>query len=338
MIPDKAVTGNPFKIVFMGTPEFALPSLTGLLAHGEHVVAVVTQPDRPKGRGRKLTAPPVKQLAVDAGLPVLQPEKIRGMDFLNLIGELQPDLIVVTAYGRILPGPLLNLPPLGTINVHGSLLPKYRGAAPVQWALLNGEQETGVTIMQMDEGMDTGDILLTEKIPISQDDTAATLMKKLAELGGRALTAALDLLRAGKLEPIRQDESRATSAPPLVKTMGRIDWSKPAAEISCRIRGLDPWPATSAAVAGKRLRLYRPTVIERQAAIDRIRQTAPGLSESIAPGTICGVDDQGLLVACGRDFLLIREVQPEGGRRMAAGAFLSGHPLTVGQQFGKTDR
>lgn len=334
MTPDTAAVENPFKIIFMGTPDFAVPSLTALLAHGEHVVAVVTQPDRPKGRGRKLTAPPVKQLAIDAGLPVLQPEKIGGPDFLNRIGDLQPDLIVVTAYGRILPGRLLNLPPLGTINVHGSLLPKYRGAAPVQWALLSGEHETGVTIMQMDEGMDTGDILLTEKIPIRQDDTAATLMEKLAELGGRALTVALDLLRVGKLTPIRQDDSQATAAPPLVKTMGRVDWTKPAAEISCQIRGLDPWPATFTSAGGKRLRLFKPAVIEHPAAIGHIRQATPGLREPIAPGTVCRADGNGLLVATGRDFLLIQEVQPEGGRRMATGAFLSGHPLTVGQQLG----
>ena len=315
----------------MGTPDFAVPSLSGLLAHGEHVVAVVTQPDRPKGRGRKLTAPPVKQLAIDAGLPVLQPEKIRGQDFLDRIRDFLPDLIVVTAYGRILPGHLLNLPRLGTINVHGSLLPKYRGAAPVQWALLNGEQETGVTIMQMDEGMDTGDILLTEKIPISPDDTGATLMKKLGELGGQALIAALDLLRVGKLQPLRQDDSLATSAPPLTKSMGRIDWMKSAAEISCQVRGLDPWPATYTSAGGKRLRLFKPTVIEHRA----VMGTVSGVREPIAPGTLCRADDQGLLIACGRDFLLIQEVQPEGGRRLTAGAYLSGHPLTVGQQFGE---
>ena len=317
----------------MGTPEFAVPSLSGLLAHGEHVVAVVTQPDRPKGRGRKLTAPPVKQRAIDAGLPVLQPEKIRGQDFLHRIRDFQPDLIVVTAYGRILPGHLLNLPPLGTINVHGSLLPKYRGAAPVQWALLNGERETGVTIMQMDEGMDTGDILLTEKISINSHDTSTTLMKKLAELGGQALIAALDLLRVGKLTPRRQDDSLASAAPPLTKTMGRIDWTKPAVEISCQIRGLDPWPATYTSAGGKRLRLFRPTVVDRETAVNFINQSATGLPEPIAPGTLCCADNRGLLVACGRDFLLIQEVQPEGGRRMATDAFLSGHPLIIGQQF-----
>jgi len=337
MTPDKPGTDNPFRIVFMGTPEFAVPSLSGLLAHGEHVVAVVTQPDRPKGRGRKLTAPPVKQRAIDAGLPVLQPEKIRGRDFLDRIRDFQPDLIVVTAYGRILPGHLLNMPPLGTINVHGSLLPKYRGAAPIQWALLKGEQETGVTIMQMDEGMDTGDILLNEKISISPDDTSATLMKKLAELGGQALIAALDLLRAGKLTPSRQDDSLATAAPPLTKTMGRVDWTKSAVEISCQIRGLDPWPATYTYVGGKRLRLFKPTVIAPKAAVNLSPHIVPGSAEPIAPGTLCCAGDQGLLVACGRDFLLIQEVQPEGGRRMAAGAFLSGHPLSVGQQFGKTE-
>jgi len=335
MTPNPAGTNNPFTIIFMGTPDFAVPSLTGLLDHGEHVVAVVTQPDRPKGRGRKLTAPPVKQLAIDAGLPVLQPENIRGQEFLAQLKEFQPDLIVVTAYGRILPGHLLNMPLLGTINVHGSLLPKYRGAAPVQWALLNGDNETGVTIMQMDEGMDTGDILLTRKIPIGPDDTAATLMTKLAELGGRALTAALDLLRDGKLPPTRQDENLATTAPPLDKTMGLVDWSKPAAEISCQIRGLDPWPTTYTYIAGKRFRLFRPTVIDDQVAMDHLLKTCPKSDRPIGPGTLCRVESDGLIIATGKGFLQVQEVQPEGSRRMTVSAYLSGHSLAIGQKFGQ---
>jgi methionyl-tRNA formyltransferase len=336
MTPNKAKSNNAFTIVFMGTPDFAVPSLTALLDHGENVVAVVTQPDRPKGRGRKLTAPPVKQLALDAGLPVLQPEKIRGQDFLAQLKDFQPDLIVVTAYGRILPGRLLNMPPLGTINVHGSLLPKYRGAAPVQWAILNGDSETGVTIMQMDEGMDTGDILLTRKIPIGPDDTAATLMTKLADLGGRALTAALGLLRDGKLAPTRQDENLATTAPPLVKTMGLVDWSKPAAEISCQIRGMDPWPTTYTSIAGKRFRLFRPTVIDDQAAIDRLLKACPKTDRPIEPGTLCRVESDGLIIATGKGFLHVQEVQPEGSRRMTVGAYLSGHSLAIGQILGQT--
>lgn len=336
MTPNKAKSNNAFTIVFMGTPDFAVPSLTALLDHGENVVAVVTQPDRPKGRGRKLTAPPVKQLALDAGLPVLQPEKIRGQDFLAQLKDFQPDLIVVTAYGRILPGRLLNMPPLGTINVHGSLLPKYRGAAPVQWAILNGDSETGVTIMQMDEGMDTGDILLTRKIPIGPDDTAATLMTKLADLGGRALTAALGLLRDGKLAPTRQDENLATTAPPLVKTMGLVDWSKPAAEISCQIRGMDPWPTTYTSIAGKRFRLFRPTVIDDQAAIDRLLKTCPKTDRPIEPGTLCRIESDGLIIATGKGFLHVQEVQPEGSRRMTVGAYLSGHSLAIGQILGQT--
>ena len=336
MKPNPAETNNPFTIIFMGTPDFAVPSLAGLLDHGEHVVAVVTQPDRPKGRGRKLTAPPVKQLAIDAGLPVLQPENIRGHDFLAQLKEFQPDLIVVTAYGKILPGHLLNMPSLGTINVHGSLLPKYRGAAPVQWALLNGDSETGVTIMQMDEGMDTGDILLTRKIPIGPDDTGATMMTKLADLGGRALIAALDLLRDGKLPPVKQDENLATTAPPLVKTMGLVDWSKPAKEISCQIRGLDPWPTTYTSAAGKRFRLFRPTVIEDQAAMDHLLKTCPKSDRPAEPGTLCRADSAGLIIATGKGFLQIQEVQPEGSRRMTVAAYLSGHPLAIGQKFGET--
>jgi len=303
----------------MGTPEFAVPSLKALLAHGENVVAVVTQPDRPKGRGRKLTPPPVKELALQEGLTVLQPTKIRTDEFLNGLREFSPDLIVVTAYGRILPGPLLNLPPLGTVNVHGSLLPKYRGAAPIQWAVINGEPETGITIMQMDEGMDTGDILLPGALPIAPDDTAGTLSVKMAELGGKLLVEALELLKAGKLIPRKQDESQATMAPPLTKELGCIDWSQSASAISCLIRGLDPWPTAYTYLDGKLLRLFRPRVIE-----DQVDQQ---------PGTLCRADAEGLLIATGKDYLLVREVQLEGAKRMPVDAFLRGRPLTPGIQF-----
>ncbi len=313
------MNNNPYRIIFMGTPEFAVPSLKALLVHGENVVAVVTQPDRPKGRGRKLTPPPVKELALQEGLPVLQPTKIRTDDFLNSLREFSPDLIVVTAYGRILPGPLLNLPPLGTINVHGSLLPKYRGAAPIQWAVINGETETGITIMQMDEGMDTGDILLPGALAIEPDDTAGTLSVKMAELGGRLLVEALKLLKAGKLTPHKQDESQATMAPPLTKELGRIDWSKPAFALSCLIRGLDPWPTAYTHLDGKLLRLFSPRVIE-----DQVDQQ---------PGTLCRADAEGLLIATSKDYLLVKAVQLEGSKRMPVDAFLRGRPLTPGIKF-----
>lgn len=318
----------------MGTPAFAVPSLNALLAHGENIVAVVTQPDRPSGRGRKLAPPPVKEVALQAAIPVLQPQKIKGEDFLARLRSFLPDLIVVAAFGRILPGHLLHMPPLGTINVHGSLLPKYRGAAPVQWALLKGETTTGITIMQMDEGLDTGDILFTEKIAIDPEDTAGSLMVKLAELGGHALVKAIDLLREGKIVRIKQDNSLATLAPPLSKDMGRINWTESAAAISRLIRGLDPWPATYTMAEGTRMRLFAPKVIDSPAECKSIEQHLTERGMAIAPGTICLTGQEGLVIATGSKFLLIREVQPEGGRRMTVDSYLRGHPLKEGQVIG----
>jgi methionyl-tRNA formyltransferase len=309
----------------MGTPDFAVPSLKALLDSGENVVCVITQPDRPKGRGRKLTPPPIKELALQAGLRVLQPEKIRDEEFLAKLKEFNPDLIVLTAYGRILPDSLINLPPYGTINVHGSLLPKYRGAAPIQWALINGETETGVTIMQMDKGLDTGDILLAEKLPISPDDTAGSLFVKLAELGGTALKKALKQLRTNKLTPIKQDDSLATHAPLLKKVDGLVDWSKSAQQISCLIRGLDPWPTTYTTLAGKRFRLFSPLVIS---------QSDCQITDS-GPGIVCQVDRRGLVISTGSGYLLIREVQPEGSKRMGVDAYLRGHPIKSGTRLGQ---
>jgi len=303
----------------MGTPEFAVPSLQALIDHGEQVVAVVCQPDKPKGRGRKLSPPPVKELALAAGIPVLQPTRVRTAEFLEELRGYRPDLMVVTAYGRILPGPVLNLPPLGTINVHGSLLPRYRGAAPVQWAVLNGDPETGITIMQMDEGMDTGDILLPGSLAIAPDDTAGTLAVKMADLGGRLLIEALERLKSGNLPPLKQDESLATPAPPLSKELSEIDWRGSAREISCRIRGLDPWPMAHTTLEGKWLRLFAPQVI-------------PGPVRE-APGTLCKADKAGLMVATGEDYLRLGEVQLEGGKRMSADAFLRGRPLKTGLRF-----
>ena len=309
----------------MGTPDFAVPSLEALLDSGENVVCVITQPDRPKGRGRKLTPPPIKELALQAGLPVLQPEKIRDEEFLAKLRGFNPDLIVLTAYGRILTDSLINLPPYGTINVHGSLLPKYRGAAPIQWALINGETETGVTIMQMDKGLDTGDILLAEKLPISPDETAGSLFIKLAELGGTALKKALKQLRTNKLTPIKQDDSLATHAPLLKKVDGLVDWSKSAQQISCLIRGLDPWPTTYTTLAGKRFRLFSPLVINQS----DCQNTDPD------PGTVCRADHNGLMISTGSGYLLIREVQPEGSKRMGVDAYLHGHPIKSGTRLGQ---
>lgn len=230
------------RIVFMGTPEFAVPSLEALLRSDDHVVGVVSQPDRPKGRGQQLVAPPVKLVAERAGIPVLQPLKIRTPEFLQALTSWQPDLIAVAAYGRILHTPILTLPPKGCVNVHGSLLPKYRGAAPIQWAVINGETETGITTMLMDEGMDTGPMLLQERLGIMKDDTAGTLAPRLAELGGRLLVETIAQLKAGTLMPKKQDDGQATMAPLLKKEDGLIDWTMSAASLANRVRGLSPWP------------------------------------------------------------------------------------------------
>jgi methionyl-tRNA formyltransferase len=313
------------RIVFMGTPEFAVPSLKVLLDKGENVVCVVTQPDRPKGRGRKVLPPPVKEFALQAAIPVLQPERIRSDDFHTELVRFEPDIIALTAYGKILPGNIIHLPPLGTINVHGSLLPRYRGAAPVQWALIKGETETGITIMQMDEGVDTGDILLQERIPIDPKDTAGTLSGKLAVLGGAALGKALDLLRRDKLKPVKQDEKQASLAPILKKEDGLVDWSQSAAEISCLVRGLDPWPTTYTTLSGKLLRLFSPEVIDNH----------PCQNIFSEPGIVCRADRYGLLVTTGHGCLLIKEIQPEGSRRMDVHAFISGRPIKPGTLLGQ---
>ncbi len=308
----------------MGTPQFAVPSLQALLDRGENIVCVVTQPDRPKGRGRKITAPPVKDLALRESIPVLQPENIRGDHFQAELREYRPDIIGLTAYGKILPKSIIDLPPLGTINVHGSLLPKYRGAAPIQWALINGETETGITIMQMDEGMDTGDILLQERLSIGPEDTAGSLAVKMAELGGKTLVTALDLLRADKLKPTKQDNDQATLAPLLSKEDGLIDWSQSAVQISYRIRGLDPWPIAHTNLTGKRLRLFSPEVVAKNLCQD-----------SIEPGTICAADRNGLLITTGDGCLQIREIQAEGSKRMGVDAYLSGKTIQPGTRLGQ---
>ncbi len=307
------------RVVFMGTPDFAVPVLQALLNGPDDVVAVVCQPDKPKGRGKKLSPPPVKVLAIKHQLPVLQPKSVRTDEFLDEIASFAPDLIIVAAYGKILPLKLLSFPEYGTINVHGSLLPKYRGAAPIQWAVINGELKTGVTIMQMNEGMDTGDILLPVELVIERDDTAGTVFEKMADLGGITLLKVLDLLKQDRLKPQKQDDSSATEAPMLTKEQGHIDWSKSAGEIHCLIRGLDPWPSAYAFLNSKRYRFFSPDVIEQES-------THP-------PGTLCRADKRGLLIATAKNYLLIREIQPEGKKRMSVQACLCGTSFETGDIF-----
>ncbi len=306
----------PLRIVFMGTPDFATLNLKALIDGPDDIVAVVTQPDRPKGRGKQLTPPPVKLLGESADIPVLQPAKIKTEEFLNGLLSYQPDLIVVTAYGRILPPPLLELAPMGCINVHGSLLPLHRGAAPIQWSVIKGDKEVGVTVIRMDEGMDTGDILLQESIPAAPDETATTLFNKLAHLGSDTLLKAIKGLTNGTIAGTPQDHSRATEAPMLKKADGLIDWSKSSRELESLIRGLDPWPSAFCFLDTKRLRIFKPEVVYK--------------TNDAQPGSLIRADKRGLLIACGKDALLVKEIQPEGKKRMTVEAFLCGRSIEPG--------
>ncbi len=307
------------RIVFMGTPEFAVPSLEALLASEDQVVGVVTQPDRPKGRGYELVPPPVKLVAQRANIPVLQPVKIRTPDFLEALTAWKPDLIAVTAYGRILHAPILNLPPMGCVNVHGSLLPKYRGAAPVQWAVINGDTETGITTMLMDEGMDTGAMLLQDRVPILPDDTAGTLAPRLAELGGRLLVETIRQLKAGAMTPRTQDHSQATMAPLLKKEDGIIDWTSRAQSIANRIRGLSPWPGAYTFHGPERWNIWKAVAVA---------EPAQG-----QPGTVVAVTKQSIRVSTGNGLLEIFEIQTANSKRMSVGQFLAGHRLSPGEQL-----
>lgn len=308
---------EPLRIIFMGTPQFAEVSLQALLDGPDEVVAVVTQPDRAKGRGKKMQEPPVKTLAKANDIPVLQPTAdIRSEEFQNGIASYQPDLIVVAAYGRMLPKKLLELPPLGCINVHGSLLPKYRGAAPIQQSIINNDSEVGVTIMQMDEEMDTGDILCRSRILPDPGETSGSLFVKLAALGSGTLLRAIRGLKEGTLLPTPQDNSIATYAPMLKKEDGLINWQLDAENLESLIRGLDPWPTGYCFFNGKRLRLFKPEVVY--------------LDPTTEPGTVIQADEAGLVIACGTNALKINEIQPEGKKRMKTIDWLRGANLAVG--------
>ena len=304
----------------MGTPDFAVPTLKTLIKGPDHIAAVITQPDRPKGRGRKLVAPPVKTVALEHEIPVLQPTKIRTREFTDTLTQFSPDIIIVSAYGRILPPSILNLPPYGCINVHGSLLPRHRGAAPIQWSIIKGDKEVGVTIMQMDEGLDTGDILLRKTIIPEPDETSGSLFPKIAELGGEALMDTLDMIAEGGLACIQQDHRKATHAPMLSKQDGLLDWNRPAKELHNLIRGLDPWPRAFCIHGDRTLQLFSPEVVFEKSILH--------------PGTVLRADREGLLVSTSEFCLLVREVQPEGKKRMKVEAFLNGYQLNPGDQLG----
>ena len=303
------------KIVYMGTPDFAVPALKKLAACPEHeVAAVFTQPDKPQGRKMTLTPPDVKVCAQRLGIPVFQPKSMKSEEAYNSLEELKPEVIVVAAYGQILPKSVLDLPKYGCVNIHGSLLPKYRGAAPIQQAVLDGEAVTGVTTMLMDVGLDTGDILLTAETPIGENETAGELFDRLAVLGGELIIETLDKLGRGVITPVKQDETLATHTSKIDKSRCPLDFTKPAARLHNQIRGLSPWPVATAQIGGKRLKIHSSRLSKL----------------SGKPGTVLSVKP--LIIACGEDALEITQLQPEGKKKMTAEAYLLGHPLTVGQE------
>jgi methionyl-tRNA formyltransferase len=309
-------SARKLRTVFMGTAPFALPTLRSL-ADTEEVIAVITQPDRPRGRGQEVAPPPAKELALDLGLQVLQPERVKDPHFIAQLEKLKPDVIVVAAFGQILPPPVLATPPLGCINVHPSLLPKYRGAAPINWAIINGESKTGVTMYFMDEGMDTGPILLVREVEIGAEETAEELGARLAEIGGELAKETIQGLKEKGLQSIPQDEQGASYAPLLKKTDGLIQWENEAGRIRNQIRGMVPWPVAFTWWQGKRMKLFRG-------------RTGDGAG---TPGEISSVDS-GLEVACGKGSLFIEELQLEGGRKMGWEEFTRGHQLTPGERLG----
>jgi methionyl-tRNA formyltransferase len=324
--PAWRIHGAAMRIVFLGTPEFAVPSLEALARAGHQLLAVVAQPDRPAGRGQALREPATKIWAREHGLPILQPEKVRDGKLAADLAALAPDVLVVAAYGRILGADLLHLAPFGAVNVHGSLLPRWRGAAPVQWAVASGDAETGVTIMQMDEGLDTGDMLLQRAMPIRPDDTAVTVFERLADLGGAALCEALDGLARGALVPVKQDPALATAARILEKEDGRIDWSRPAGVISARLRGFTPWPGAFTTLEGKLVKILEasPLPVLGAGAVDPVAPAA-GVGTAASPGAVLRVAGRGVAAACGEGTaLLVKRLQPEGRAAQDALAWFNG--------------
>ncbi len=311
---------TPLSVIFMGTPDFAVPSLRAIHAAGHSIVRVITQPDRPRGRGRQTVPPPVKRAAGDLGCPVLQPESVRDEGFLRQVEALRPDVIVVIAFGKLLPSALIQLAPMGTVNVHGSLLPRYRGPAPIQWAIINGESETGVTTMLMDEGIDTGDILLVERSPILPTDTSQDLHDRLSISGARLIVKTLADASEGRLSPIHQDDGNASYAPMLKKADGRINWDQPPQRIDAFVRGMSPWPGAFTTMEGRPVKIFR---------------VAPAPMDVIArPGTVIEGFSNEIRVAARGGALSILELQSASGKRLQVAEFLRGHAVAVDRVLG----
>jgi len=309
------------RVIFMGTPDFAVPCLDMLVAEQYNVVAVVSQPDRPKGRGQKLAQSPVKQAALTYGLPVLQPNKVRECDFQEELALLKPDLIVVVAFGQLLPKVLLDLPPLGCINVHASLLPYYRGAAPIHWAVMKGEGVTGVTTMYMDVGMDTGDMILKAEVPIEEQDTTGMLHDRLKEEGAKLLSDTIRLIAAKQAKPTLQDAEKATYAPMLHREIEIMDWQQSATDIHNLVRGLNPWPGAYCIYQEKPLKTWQTKVYDK----NEITTT---------PGKVCKITGDGFVVETGQGTIELLEVQPANKRRMSAKDFVCGYGVRIGDILG----
>ena len=322
------------RIVYMGTPEFAAVALDAIVKEHE-VVAVITQPDKPQGRNRKLVPTPVKVKAQAYDIPVYQPVKIREEESVQMIRDYNPDVIVVAAYGQILPESILNIPKYGCINIHASLLPKYRGAAPIERAIIDGEVMTGVTTMYMEKGLDTGDMIEKVEVPITGEDTGASLHDKLAEAGAALILTTLAKLEAGTVTRTKQDDAQSCYAAILTKELGRMDFTRPAVELERLIRGLNPWPCAYTTIDGKNVKLYKAEVINLDA---QMRQTLQEKSEQIlafAPGEIVEVAKKYFVIACGEGALRVRNLQPEGKKAMDTSAYLNGNPLKPGMRAGE---
>lgn len=306
-------------LVYMGTPDFAVPPLKALHRQGYDIPLVITQPDRPQGRGQKMKFTPVKQLAMDLGLSVSQPEKVNDEAVVRMLQDIAPDFFVVVAFGQLLSKSLLDIPKKGPINIHGSLLPYYRGAAPIHWAIVNGEERTGVTTMFMDKGMDSGDMLDHVTTDILEDDTVETLHDRLADIGADLIVHTLEGLLSGTLEPQPQDHAKATFAPMLNKNDGLIDWTRTAHELDCFIRGMTPWPGAFTFISGKRLKVFKAMVVET--------------ASTSVPGKVHESANGNLIVQTGKGALSIQEIQGASGKRMPVADFLRGFTLNKGDLF-----
>jgi len=317
------------KIIFMGTPDFAVVPLEEIYKAGHEIVLIVTQPDKPRGRSGKLVPSPVKKWAIEHNIEVFQPKRIRDEEAVNYLSKIECDIAVVAAFGQILPKSILDMPRFGCINVHASLLPKYRGAAPIQWTILNGEKKSGVTIMQMGEGLDDGDMLLTREVILDGTETGGSLFDDLAQLGGKAVVEALELIEQGSINPVKQDESAATHVSMINKELGRINWSDAAERIERYVRGLNPWPSAYSSFKGKNLKIWRSHVVPSE------ELDSKGVNPAdYKAGQVCFVNKKCVFVATGDGVLSLDEIQLEGKKRMEIAPFLLGNDVLLGEELG----